>query len=136
MGLIGTYVVIEYICGLISKWGESMADLRLKELRALNKLTQADVAAHLHIARESYSRYESGEREMTYNALIDLAELFTVSIDYLLGRQEAIPSYLNEDERAVIEQYRTLDKHTQDGIKNTIAFECSRIPKVESGKAM
>lgn len=36
--------------------------------------------------REVYRRYESGEREIPVWALIQLAELYQTSTDYILGR--------------------------------------------------
>jgi transcriptional regulator with XRE-family HTH domain len=103
-----------------------VAELRLKELRATRKLTQADVAAHLQIARESYSRYESGEREMTYDALISLADLFSVSVDYLLGRYDANPVILKEDEVLLVDMYRAADERGQRSIHLVAEYECSQ----------
>lgn len=61
---------------------------RLLEQRKLNKLTQTDVARHLGISQPSYIRYEQGRAEPSYENLVKLADLFDVSIDYLLGRTE------------------------------------------------
>ena len=65
---------------------------------------------------------------MSYETLCLLADFFEVSTDYLLGRVEALPSYLSEEERALIGQYRALDGHGRDSVKNCAAFECSRAP--------
>ena len=59
---------------------------RLLEQRKLNKLTQQQVAKHLGISQPSYIRYEHGSAEPSYDKLVMLADLFDVSIDYLLGR--------------------------------------------------
>ncbi len=104
-----------------------MAELRLKELRHHKKLTQADVAAHLSIARETYSRYESGEREMTYEALILLADLFGVSLDFLLGRYAADPVLLDRSERSLVEDFRTLDERGKKSVQALIKHEASQI---------
>lgn len=61
---------------------------RLLEQRKLNKLTQIDVAGYLGISQPSYIRYEQGKSEPSYENLVKLADLFDVSIDYLLGRKE------------------------------------------------
>ena len=103
-----------------------MAKLRLKELRTTKNLTQADVAAHLQIARESYSRYESGEREMTYDALIALAELFEVSIDYLLGRYNVNPVALQDGELSLLQKFRAVDQRGKDSIQAVVEFEYSQ----------
>ena len=57
-----------------------------KELRKLNKLTQRQVAERLKISQPSYIRYEKGKSEPTLENLVKLADLFDVSVDYLLGR--------------------------------------------------
>lgn len=60
----------------------------LKELRKLNKLTQRQVAERLKISQPSYIRYENGKSEPTLENLVALADLFDVSVDYLLGRKD------------------------------------------------
>ncbi len=42
----------------------------------------------LCITQNSISRYENGTREADYKTLIQLADYFDVSIDYLLGRTD------------------------------------------------
>lgn len=59
---------------------------RLFEQRKLNKMTQTEVAAYLKISQPSYIRYENGSAEPSYDNLVKIADLFDVSIDYLLGR--------------------------------------------------
>ena len=61
---------------------------RLIEQRKLNKLTQRQVADKLNIKQPSYIRYEKGVAEPSLESLVILADLFDVSIDYLLGRTE------------------------------------------------
>ena len=61
---------------------------RLMEQRKLNKLTQRQVADYLQIAQPSYIRYENGSAEPSLDALVKLADLFDVSVDYMLGRKE------------------------------------------------
>ena len=61
---------------------------RLIEQRKLNKLTQRQVSDYLQIAQPSYIRYENGSSEPSLETLVKLADLFDVSVDYLLGRTE------------------------------------------------
>ena len=61
---------------------------RLKKLRIENKIIQKDVAEVLGITRQAVSYYENGEREPGIKELIILADLFDVSIDYLVGRTD------------------------------------------------
>ena len=100
-----------------------MTKLRLKELRAKSNLTQANVASYLNIARETYSRYESGEREMTYETLQLLADMFRVSIDYLLGRYDTNPVILNSPELKMIEDFRALDERGKQSVRAVLEHE-------------
>ena len=60
----------------------------LIELRKRNNLTQKAVATALGIAQPSYIRYENGTAEPTQETLVKIADLFDVSVDFLLGRKE------------------------------------------------
>lgn len=46
------------------------------------------MAIDLDLTQNSISRYETGEREADYQTLINIADYFNVSIDYLLGRTD------------------------------------------------
>ncbi len=61
---------------------------RLTELRKLNHMTQRQVAQALKISQPSYIRYENGSAEPNLENLSRLADLFDVSVDYLLGRSD------------------------------------------------
>ena len=60
---------------------------RVRDLREDRDLTQRDVAQHLNMQLTVYQRYERGERELPLWAAIKLANLYRVSIDYLVGRE-------------------------------------------------
>jgi transcriptional regulator with XRE-family HTH domain len=57
----------------------------IRNLREDNDLTQSALADILHISQRAYSHYENGTREIPLSVLIDLADYYNVSIDYLLG---------------------------------------------------
>jgi transcriptional regulator with XRE-family HTH domain len=109
-----------------------MLTRRLRELRDNKGFLQSDIAERLNITQVAYSMYETGKRQMNYETLCLLADFFEVSTDYLLGRQDAIPSFLDEEERSIIAQYRALGEHSKDAVKNSLAFEYSRSPKTEN----
>jgi len=108
---------------------------RISEIRQQKGLTQADIAKHLKVTQQTYSSYETGKRQMNFETLCMLADLFEVSTDYLLGRQDAIPSFLSEEERVIVAQYRALGGHAKDTIKNSLAFEYSRTSKAKDTKS-
>lgn len=61
---------------------------RLCEQRKLFGLTQREMAQILGVTQPSYIRYEKGGAEPTLENLVKIADVFDVSVDYLLGRKE------------------------------------------------
>ncbi len=61
---------------------------RLLECRKSAKLTQKQVADILGVAQPVYQRFENGIFECNYEQLVKLAEIFDVSIDYILGKAD------------------------------------------------
>lgn len=59
---------------------------RLNELRLENELTRSQLAEKLSVSVRLISYWENGQRECDFDMLIKIAELFSVSVDYLLGR--------------------------------------------------
>ena len=58
---------------------------KLKRLRTTNNMTQADLAKKLNLTKSVISAYENALRLPSYDVLIQIAKLFHVSTDYLLG---------------------------------------------------
>lgn len=58
----------------------------LKQLREEKNLSQKDIANYLGLTRQAVTSYELAKREPDYSVLKKLADYFSVSIDYLLGR--------------------------------------------------
>jgi len=62
--------------------------LRLKVLRIEFELTQSDVAQKVGLSTTGYGNIETGKSIPSLETLIKLADLFNVSLDYLIGRSE------------------------------------------------
>lgn len=58
---------------------------KIRDLRNDADLSQKAVAELLHCTQQAYSNYELGSRDIPSNILIQLAQLYQTSIDYLLG---------------------------------------------------
>lgn len=61
---------------------------RLKEVRKESGKKQREVAELLGMKLRGYQSYEMGEAEPGLEKLVMLADLFDVSIDYLVGRTD------------------------------------------------
>ncbi len=58
---------------------------RIKALREARGWTQAELARRLNITRNGVNSWEQGLSMPSPTCLVDLAKLFSVSTDYLLG---------------------------------------------------
>ena len=61
---------------------------RLKLLRKEYKLTQVQMAEKMSIAYRNYQRLEANGNTPNYAHLIQIADIFDVSLDYLTGRTD------------------------------------------------
>ena len=85
---------------MIIKIGE-----KINELRNKNNITQLALAKELGVSRSSVNAWEMGISMPTIDRLIDIAEYFHVSVDYLLGLNDRLTidiSSLNEKEKTMI----------------------------------
>ncbi|MEE0681967.1 MAG: helix-turn-helix domain-containing protein [Candidatus Gastranaerophilaceae bacterium] len=62
--------------------------MRIRELREDAELSQRILAEYLCIHQRTYSGYETGEIRIPVDVLIKLANLYGVSIEYILGLTE------------------------------------------------
>jgi transcriptional regulator with XRE-family HTH domain len=65
---------------------------RLRASRIARGYTLQKTADSLGIALRSYQKYESGDSEPAFDYLIQLADLFDVPTDFLLGRDNYLKS--------------------------------------------
>lgn len=59
----------------------------IKTIRENNNMTQKECADKLEITLRAWQGYEQGIREPKYELLCKIADMFHVSLDYLLGRE-------------------------------------------------
>lgn len=62
--------------------------LRIRDLREDTDLTQKQVAEYLLCDQSLYSKYERGVRMLPLDLAVRLADLYKVSLDYLVGRTD------------------------------------------------
>lgn len=66
---------------------ESFAS-RLKFLRNTKGITQLELAGYLGVSKSTIGMYESGKREPSLEVLSNLADYFSVDLDYLSGKTD------------------------------------------------
>lgn len=70
---------------------------RLRDLREDHDLTQRRLAEMLGMKQTQYFRYEQGYRDIPTDILIRLSELYSVSVDYILGLTNETKMYPRND---------------------------------------
>ncbi len=110
---------------------------RLKELRREKGLLQKEVAQKIGVSPQSYSFYENWINKPDPETLIKLADIYEVSVDYLLGRTDdlgniiTVPALPFEGKQMIIDykplsimeqrlilDFRKLPAETQDNFVN------------------
>lgn len=71
---------------------------RISRLRKQNGMTQEQLAIHLKTNRQAISKWESGKSEPDLSSLIQMGNLFSVSMDYLIRGEKDYPTPIVPDE--------------------------------------
>ena len=66
---------------------------RIRDLREDKDLNQKDIANLLHIHQTTYSDYELGNLNVPVSVLVQLADFYNTSVDYLIGRTDETKPY-------------------------------------------
>lgn len=95
--------------------------LRIKSLRKKENLTQKQLAEKIGVSQRMIGYYESEERFPPHDVLTKLADCFSVSADYLLGRSvtgEPNEQVTPKDEKDIAKRMEEIKKDLQgeDGL--------------------
>ena len=112
---------------------------RLREYRRLCGLTQDQVASVLNINRTTYTKYETGVSEPSYELLKKIVALFGTDFNTILGGRDLFQSAVAEpksplncltaQERDIISFYRTFSKEEKAKVNDKINEICAEQAK-------
>lgn len=98
---------------------------RLLQLREKFDLKQVELADKINLKSSAVSKYEKGLTQPNIDTLIKLAEIFSVSVDYLVGISDISNPYTSENftpkEANLILKFRKLSKENQIRIDERIS---------------
>ena len=106
----------------------------LRTLRTNARMNQQTIADMLNIERSTYSYYETGRTNPTYETLINIAKIYNISVDDLLGLNRSTPMVadgshgyeagvsltLTAEEKSFIMNLRKLDKESVEKVAELI----------------
>lgn len=110
--------------------------LRIKQLRDSKKLNMKETARLLNMPYTTYVNYEKGLREPTSEVLIELADFFETTVDFLVGRNcnrgyvvcdPPSPS-LSVEDQDVLFKYHALDERGKSAVLNVLNHEYESLP--------
>ncbi len=89
----------------------------LKELREQYHVTQSELAEYLEVTRSTIAGYETKGKQPDFERLLQIADFFHVSADYLLTGCEssysAPPDHLHSPEYEIVSTYRGLSAESR-----------------------
>lgn len=102
--------------------------MKLKELRLQYNKNQVEIAKIAQVSQSNYSKYELGKLTPDMNSLINLANYYNVSLDYICERPfNNNIGYIPEEKKAIIKQIISLDdkklSYLQGVIDTLIKFD-------------
>ena len=92
--------------------------MKLKEIRERLGYTRKQACDYIGCSRTVYTRYENGDRQPSLPMLIRIADVFGVSLDYLVGREGPQQATLSECESKFLEMFRSSDTRSQEDAYN------------------
>ena len=73
---------------------------KIKTCRTEHGFTQDDIAASLHVSRQTVSKWENGVNEPDIDTILKLSDIYSVTLDTLLREDIAIIQKLARKERS------------------------------------
>lgn len=116
-----------------------MLEKRLKETREKLELKEKEIALILGVSNKTVSGYETGYDTIPMKNLINYANAFNLSLDYLFGLTDENKSYLPViiNKRAIgqnLKELRRINNKTQEYIANKINVAVGAYSNYENGK--
>ena len=87
---------------------------RIKYFRRINNLSQADMAEKLWMSQRAYHRLENGETTMTLDRIYQLAKVFNITVDQLIGYE------LNMQNSRVLHEMKEMKQQFEKNEKRMI----------------
>lgn len=123
------------------KWGVIMKN-NIKNVRESKGMTQRECADILEISLRAWQTYEQGVSEPKQALLCKIADMFSVSIDYLLGRETGEPETIDKLvgefnmsalEKEILDNYLSLPKDMRGDLMEFLQKSVQKVMN-ESGE--
>lgn len=100
---------------------KSIVARNITELRLLNNMTQVELAEKLNYSNKTISKWERGESTPDIGVLVEIANVFGVTLDYLV-RSEDIDQTIQENKQVEVRYNRRAIAHISESVVWLIAI--------------
>ena len=104
---------------------------RLRHVRELRRLSQAELASRARLQPSAVSHFETGARRPSFDNLRRLANALEVTTDYLLGRSDSLEGEATED--VLYRDIARLSASDREVARTIVAQLAARNKKEEEG---
>lgn len=77
-------------------------------------MTQQQIAELIHMHRSNYSKIESGQREISVDALNKIAKYFGMTIDQIVNFDGVLPQEITVEDKTLMEQVKLIQELEPD----------------------
>ena len=105
---------------------QSTLSEKLRALRKKSKYTQEDISRKLNIQRQTYCNYENDARTPPLETVAALAEIYHVSVDYLIRGSASASDFgvvRNDHEKKLLSEFSSLSSSKQKEVIEFIRFK-------------
>ena len=93
----------------------------IKKIREEKGLTQQSIADLIAMHRSNYSKIESGQRELSIDALNKIAKYFGMTTDQIINYDGNIPTEVTTEDKTLLEQVKLIAELEPD--EKTMVFK-------------
>jgi transcriptional regulator with XRE-family HTH domain len=86
----------------------------IKRIREEKGLTQQSIADLIAMHRSNYSRVETGDRDLSIDAISKIAKYFNMTIDQLVNFEGDIPQEVTIEDKTLVEQVKLIQELEPD----------------------
>lgn len=82
----------------------------IKKIREDKEMTQLQIAELIHMHRSNYSKVESGERDLSIEAVNKIAKFWGMTIDELVNFDGKMPDDITVEDKSLMEQVKLIQE--------------------------
>ena len=97
---LDNFAINQTLCNTLAK--------NIKKIREEKGLTQQSIADLIAMHRSNYSRVETGDRDLSIDAIGKIAKYFNITIDQLVNFEGDIPQEVTIEDKSLAEQVKLI----------------------------